>query len=209
VLITWLKKKWLRDEVSSSNLQPLESLWKEIWKIKGTSVVKTFLWHACNDTSPTNERLFKRHITQDPLCPIYGLETETIGHILWSCTSARDVWLECTSQIKKSTRDEIDFIFIMKKLFERLNADQMQLVAMVARLIWLRRNSMVFGDFLDLSSLLRQAQDQVEACIKASQCRTRRGEKPNTIPGVVWQKPHARCVKLNWDTALDKNVNPV
>ncbi|XP_059455066.1 uncharacterized protein LOC132185289 [Corylus avellana] len=92
----------------------------------------------------------------------------------------------------------------MEKLLERLNAEQMQLVAMVARLIWLRRNSVVFGgDFLDPSSLLRRAQDQVEACIKASQRRTRRGEKLNTPPIVVWQKPPVGCVKLNWDAGLD------
>lgn len=68
----------------------------------------------------------------------------------------------------------------------------------------MRRNSVVFGgDFLDPSSLLRRAQDQVEACIKVSQRRIGRGEKINTPPIVVWQKPPVGCVKLNWDAALD------
>jgi hypothetical protein len=61
------------DEGSCSNACEIKSVWKVIWKIKGSRVVKTFLWQACNNILPTKELLFKRCITTDPLCPICGL----------------------------------------------------------------------------------------------------------------------------------------
>lgn len=110
--------------------------------------MNTFIWQACNDILPTKERLFKRHITEDPLCPISGLENETIGHILWSCPSTMDVWMECVLEIHKCTTSGDDFIHIVEKLMDRLNLDQMQRMATLARLIWLRRNSVIFvGNF--------------------------------------------------------------
>jgi hypothetical protein len=82
---------------------------------------------------PTRELLFKKHILDDPLCPIYGLATETLAHILWSYPSAKDVWMECNPRIHKCTSDEMDFIYIMATLMERLDDDHMQLVSTVAR----------------------------------------------------------------------------
>ena len=70
------KEDGLRDEGSCSNAR------QGIWRIKCTRVVKTFLWQACNNILPTKELLFKRHISDDPLCPLCGLVTETTAHIL-------------------------------------------------------------------------------------------------------------------------------
>lgn len=106
------KEQELRNEGSRSNPQVMEAIWKNIWNVKGSRVVKMFLCQACNDILPTKERLFKRHITLDPLCSICGLETETLRHILWSCPFAKDVWLEYDPQIQKSTSDVNDFILI-------------------------------------------------------------------------------------------------
>jgi hypothetical protein len=116
--------------------------------------VKTFLWQACNNILPTKELLFKRHISDDPLCPICGLVTESIAHILWNCLLAKDVWLECNSRIHKCTSYEMDFINIMAKLMEIFNDEQMTLVVTVARHIWFRRNSVVFGGVMVPPSLV-------------------------------------------------------
>jgi hypothetical protein len=58
---------------------------------QGPKVVQTFLWKACQNILPTKENLYRRHITQDSLCPICGREDETHVHIMWNCLSARDV----------------------------------------------------------------------------------------------------------------------
>ena len=86
-----VKENGIREGGSCSNAQDMAALWKGIWKINCARVVKTFLWQACTNILPTKKLLFKRHIMADPLCPICGLEIESIGHILWACPSAKDI----------------------------------------------------------------------------------------------------------------------
>jgi hypothetical protein len=69
----------------------IEMVWRTIWKIKGPRVVHLFLWKACQNPLPIKANLHRRQINSNPLCPIYGIEEETLGHILWSCPSAKDV----------------------------------------------------------------------------------------------------------------------
>jgi hypothetical protein len=76
---------------------------------------------------------------------ICGLVAESIDHILWSCPSAKDVWAECSPKISKCTSDETDFINIITQLMVQVDEDEMQFIATISRLIWLRRNSVVFG----------------------------------------------------------------
>jgi ribonuclease HI len=203
-----VKENGLQDEGSCSNAPLIARIWKGVWRVKCARVVKMFLWQACNDILPTKERLFKRHITDDPLCPICGLATETTAHILWSCPSAKDVWLECNPKIHKCTSDEVDFIYVMEKLLARLDDDQMQLVGTVARQIWFRRNSIVFGGKMVAPGVVVQrAKDQVEAWCSA----TKRTIIPPAITAhhsaVTWTRPSDGFVKVNWDASVNTNLN--
>ncbi|XP_059445337.1 uncharacterized protein LOC132177129 [Corylus avellana] len=122
----------------------LAPFWKQIWCISAPRVVSLFIWQACNNILPTKGNLFKRKIATDPLCPICCMEEEIVGHVLWSCPAARDVWMEGNVKIHKSSSDEDTFCHILQKLSERLTGDDFDLVACVARQIWLRRNRVVF-----------------------------------------------------------------
>ena len=79
-----------------------------------------FLWQACNNILPAKENLWKRKIIDDPLCSMCQSEVETVGHTLWSCTVARDIWLECDARIQKSCSEEDAFCNILLRLFDRL-----------------------------------------------------------------------------------------
>jgi hypothetical protein len=111
-------------------------MWHVIWKLKCQRVIHLFFWKACNNILPTKGNLSKRAVTQDDKCPICKLETETIGHSLWSCQAAKDVWKECPSRIHKSPADEDDFSAIFMHLVERLPANELWLLVFVARQIW-------------------------------------------------------------------------
>jgi ribonuclease HI len=201
-----MKENGIHEGGSCSNAQDMAAIWKGIWKINCARVVKTFLWQACTNILPTKELLFKRHITADPLCPICGLAIETIGHILWACPSAKDVWLECNPTIHKCTSDEVDFIYIMEKLMERVESDQMHLIVTVARQIWLRRNAMVFGGAMVAPSVLvRRAQEQVEAVNDAAVKPYRAVVASHPTPG--WLPPPLGHVKINWDASISKQQN--
>lgn len=179
-------------------------MWKAIWNIGVPRVVKMFLWKACSNILPTKEKLFKKHITHGPLCPICSLEIETIGHIFWSCPSARDLWTECRHKIYKSTSDENDFMSIMEKLMERASVEKMQMVAIVARQIWHKRNTMVFGGkCTSPTALLRTSMEQMEAYSKAKWQVNNQWPVPRKSVIEPWQKPSTRFIKVNWDAFVD------
>jgi hypothetical protein len=109
-----------------------ERMWQIIWKLKCPKVIHLFLWKACNNILPTKGNLSRRAVIKDDKCPICKLETETIGHSLWNCQAAKDVWMECPPKIQKSPGDEDDFFAIFMRLEERLLEDDLQLLVFVA-----------------------------------------------------------------------------
>jgi hypothetical protein len=194
---------------SCSDSMPTAHQWKLVWNIAGSRVVKTFLWQASNDILPTRANLHKKGILSDPLCPVCGLESETVVHILWSCPSASDVWLECMKSIHKCSLTEDTFMNLLEMLQRRLDAEGMQLVAVVARLLWLRRNKLIFeGLFQSPADLIRLAQEQLQSFRIAELGRCAQGFQLSPLSNSVpqkWKKPPHGVIKLNWDAAIDKN----
>jgi hypothetical protein len=117
------KDRFEVDNGSSSNRDSNKVLWKALWAIEGPKAAKSFLWKACSDILPTKDKLFKKNITQDPLCPICCLETETVCHILWSCPLAQDVWAECAVKIQKSHSYASNFMCVMGRLIDKCPAE--------------------------------------------------------------------------------------
>jgi ribonuclease HI len=192
------------EEGSCSNTHVTQDLWKKVWSLKGSRVVKFFLWKACNDVLPTKEKLFKRKITPDPLCPICGSEPESTSHILWNCPAAQDVWSECNGKLQKRKCGGDDFMELLESLRQCLNEEEMHLMVTVARQIWLRRNKMVFeGEFQSPSALVRLARDQVEAFDNATRRLSDPQERDSATVENAWEKPPNGVVKINWDGAVD------
>jgi hypothetical protein len=61
-------------------------------------------------------------------------------------------------------------ISILEKLMERLDDEDLEVVAMIARKIWLRRNTVVhIGDLLHSSNIVRSARESVKEFQNAEQ----------------------------------------
>jgi hypothetical protein len=128
----------VRGKGACSKGSTIEKVWRTIWKIKGPRVVHLFLWKACQNLLPTKANLYRRHINSNPLCPICGMEEETLGHILWSCPLAKDVWAYDSKKLQKMIcEEEEEFFLIFKRIMEELIEGEAQLLAVVARQIWL------------------------------------------------------------------------
>jgi hypothetical protein len=71
-----------------------------------------------------------------------------------------DIWSECCKSIQKCPSNEESFHRIFENLAAKLTEEDLQLAAMVARQIWLRRNTVVFGgELISSSTVIRQATD--------------------------------------------------
>jgi hypothetical protein len=198
------KSKIEESSGSSSNQDLSTQLWKRVWHVKGPPVVRVFLWKACSNILPTKINLIKKGIVEDSLCPICKQEGESVEHIIWTCESARDVWAECSSKLQKCATMEVTFANLFTELADRLDADEMQKVAVVARLIWLRRNSVMFGgDFMSPNHILETASSQLDNFSKAEAGRRMSNTVCSTPEVVKWSKPSPGWIKLNWDAAID------
>jgi hypothetical protein len=139
------KEMGVQHEGESSRYGQHRLLWKKLWQMHTPPVVKMFLWRACHNALPTKTNLFRRKITMDSLCPICEVEAETIGHVLWGCPAAKAIWNTCGGRIHKRCIEHADFVVIFEELHRFLDKEEMELVATVARTLWLRRNAVIFG----------------------------------------------------------------
>jgi hypothetical protein len=100
-----------------------------------------------------------------------------------------------------------NFASFFTELADRLDVDEMQMVGVVARLIWLQRNSVVFGeDFTSPKHILETASSQLENFRKADAGRSM-GTTIRYVPEVVkGSKPSLGWIKLNWDVAVDSRM---
>lgn len=88
---------------------------------------------------------------------------------------------------------------------EPLNVDELKLVDMIARKIWLCRNSIVFGgELLHPSHLVRSAQDLVRYFHKIAPI-LKHQTVSQELSSTRWKQPPIGFIKFNWNIAVDIN----
>jgi ribonuclease HI len=132
-----------------------------------------------------------------------GVDDETTGHALWWCAAAQAIWGCCGGSINKSVVIKDDFFSIFCYLCDRLDTDELELFAIIAHKIWLRRNSMVFGGPISSPSCLMKGAKELLGDYRKSSVDA--ANRENGSPGALsrWSKPAAESIKINWDAALD------
>lgn len=80
-----------RERGDCSDKSKATKFWKSIWKLNCPNKIKHFLWRVCKNILPTNFHLASRKVIADGGCGFCG-ECESLGHILWDCKVASDVW---------------------------------------------------------------------------------------------------------------------
>ena len=68
-----------------SHSDPRTPLWKWIWQLKIPPNIRIFTWKACVNALPTMLNLRKRGVNIDGMCPLCGLEAESIPCSLFKC----------------------------------------------------------------------------------------------------------------------------
>lgn len=71
------------------SLNPLKA---QVWKLQAPSKLKVFLWKALLGALPVQDAISSRGLKCDRVCQICGLDGESVNHVLFSCTFARQVW---------------------------------------------------------------------------------------------------------------------
>ena len=70
----------------------LLTYWKKKFGKSKRGKISHFLWQIQSEAVAVNERLFKRHIGNDPSYPRCGHAEETINHMIFTCPPAMQCW---------------------------------------------------------------------------------------------------------------------
>jgi hypothetical protein len=182
-------------------------VWKTIWALEVPNPVKIFLWKACHDLLPTRVNLVHKRVVEDKFCPCCTIEEESIFHAIWSCIAARDVWGTKNSCFQKCSCEGPTF----RKLFEycmgRMSREELELMAVTSRKIWLCRNALIFeGTFSHPDVVYNEATTSLleyKKCNTKEQC-CQMGESTSSRERVKsWFPPPVGTIKVNWDASLN------
>ncbi|XP_040996051.1 uncharacterized protein LOC121242225 [Juglans microcarpa x Juglans regia] len=195
--------------IKSIPLSPFQKPDKLIWRCTptGTFLVKNayYLKEEMDkrEVGQASE-LEKRKVTKDASRPICHLCPESIEHALWECSSAQDVWGQSSRKLQKTKLQSQTFKQLLESLFELLEDEVMIEFAIIAWMIWKRRNDLIFNNtFTHLNSLTQQAKVFIKELSQLQHAT--KFPTPDLGRSSQWEAPPRGKLKLNWDVALEKN----
>ncbi|KAL0876533.1 hypothetical protein Bca101_026238 [Brassica carinata] len=130
-----------REEIREAEARPsLNDLKSEVWKIQTAPKIKTFVWRAVSNAIPVGELLVKRGIKMDPVCQACGFQGESINHIIFQCSVARQVWalanvphLEYRFDEWSKLRKKRSFGYWREKNDQRLEKEEIEALTVVKK----------------------------------------------------------------------------
>ncbi|XP_042939519.1 uncharacterized protein LOC122274559 [Carya illinoinensis] len=148
--------------------------------------------------------LMKRSVVKEATYTVCLNENETVCHALWSCRGASDVWACERSPVHKWLSGERGMFELWSDWFLKLSRYQLEIMAVVMRRIWLRRNGLVFDNKLvGPNEVFNQA---VQCLTDFQLAQVKQTSKANSgVPisnkATHWKPPLGEVLKVNWDVA--------
>ncbi|CAL1389524.1 unnamed protein product [Linum trigynum] len=94
-------------------------VWRDLWKWKGPSRIKHFMWLASHNILLTNKERVKRKLTEDGMCKFCRSTEETTEHILRKCGKTAGLWRHFKDKLKVNDND-IDFqTWLIKNMMDQ------------------------------------------------------------------------------------------
>lgn len=183
----------------------MTAVWKALWALQVPNAEKNFLWRACLEILPTRANLYKRHIVQDPLCPICGREEETRFHILWQCPSTMDVWSMGNKKPQKSVFLGPHFIQVVEGVFGKCSPDEVREFVGLARRIWMRRNEVVHGGLFTHPSVLLKLNNSALTEFQTANVLNAQVPSASVQQQIHWEAPLTGWLKANWDAGINRS----
>ncbi|XP_048628012.1 uncharacterized protein LOC125608690 [Brassica napus] len=79
----------LRDVICLPSINPIK---EKVWALHTSPKLKVFLWKMLSEALPVAELIKARGLKVDDLCQICGFVEESINHLMFDCTYARQIW---------------------------------------------------------------------------------------------------------------------
>ncbi|CAN1744711.1 Putative ribonuclease H protein At1g65750 [Linum perenne] len=175
--------------------------WKAIWKWRGPSRIRFFLWLAAKDRILTNAARQKRGLSQDASCPRCAAAIEDSCHVLRDCPFAGETWKRAIGFDINGAVWQSSYI---EWLMHFLKSDASLLFGIVCHNLWKARNEFIFANKTEnpTSVAIRSCRwrETVEKAvarddfIQKGQIPRRRGQQGKAAAGGLLRDINSNCI---------------
>ncbi|KAF7807655.1 hypothetical protein G2W53_039816 [Senna tora] len=184
---------------TSNGWRVYKLVWKRIWNMNVTLVVKNFMWRACRNILPTCVNLKGRGLAIDEKCFICNDSSETTLHALCDCSNVQGMWRD--SRIGMGATNEMSFIEWLKGQMENLSTKDFDIMCIMMHRVWDRRNKIRMGD---VSDGLDNIWEEAKKIWRDFNEETRTNLNPIVnAERVRWTPPHWSRIKVNVDASMN------
>ena len=196
-----------REEIREAESRPsLNGLKADIWKLQTAPKIKTFFWRAVSNAIPVGEILVKRGIKMDPCCQDCGAQRESINHILFQCSIARQVWALANVPHPQNGFDEVSHfsnfhtLLVMMKN-KNISEEVRNAIPWIVWYLWKYRNGIIFeAKKVSASDLVVKVLEEAEFWLLAQKNEQQREKEEHEAGMVViksWSVPPRGWLKGN------------
>lgn len=112
----------LADASHESTSTDFKSWWRYFWSLRLPQKVKIFAWKILHNALPVASALHKRQVITSALCSRCKTTWESIGHALFTCRYAKEVWKRSTFLIdfkKANHMHQGDYLIYLATLMDK------------------------------------------------------------------------------------------
>ncbi|XP_074378458.1 uncharacterized protein LOC141719995 [Apium graveolens] len=181
---------------------PNAGFWKKLWSLELPGKVSNFMWRVCKGVVPTAMALAEKRVQIPTRCSWCLVKNEDIGHVLFDCCFARNVWGKVAVPEVDIDRYQGSVWDFLIPLFNTCNREKLSLIAMVCWSLWNRRNRWIWdkitgSDFGVHAAAINLLNDWKRAQVEKKNYRQVINSSPRH-----WSPPQQGWVKINVDAAL-------
>ncbi|XP_061993843.1 uncharacterized protein LOC133711764 [Rosa rugosa] len=131
---------------SSSNGNPFQPLWKQIWNARVPGKVQICVWRAANDLLPTRDRLCTKGYMGDTNCLLCRHRREDTLHLFCKCPVAVELLSDPSLQVQHTLLSFASFKEWLLECALRLGRETFDKIMMMVWALWQNRNTMLWDN---------------------------------------------------------------
>uniref|UniRef100_A0A803PQM1 Uncharacterized protein n=1 Tax=Cannabis sativa TaxID=3483 RepID=A0A803PQM1_CANSA len=142
----------LEDQLQSSSSDANRDWWKFFWNLSLPPKIRIFSWKVIQHILPVAVALFKRKVIDSAACSLCNSSWESIGHALFGCSHAKNIWKESKFIIdfhKAQSMFNGDYLHYLSAVYTQ---EDFELFICLLWGIWTDRNRVFHGGKARMSS---------------------------------------------------------
>lgn len=189
---------------------------EEIWSSQAPAKIKNFLWKALSGVVSVIDKILSKRVRVDTRCQTCGLEGESINHVLFFCSAAKQVW--ALSNVPwpeggynaESIFLNIAYILSLRKRFD-IDIQTRRSIPWILWTIWKNRNHLFIQGYkywpLDTMKKIRDETEEWFLAQAGDYAHNQAPSNDGQRSSFCWKPPPSGWLKCNVGSTWNKKKN--